>query len=75
MAGTNTGVRYTVDNVRPDVWLDAQKKAVNGFLITVTLTDYNETHEVRVIDQSKAAAKAAIEKLLTWRDDLATLGQ
>jgi hypothetical protein len=67
-------VKCQVKSARPDVFLDDQGKAINGWSLTVYLVDFNETHQVRVATQDKKEAAQKISTLIAWRESLLDLG-
>lgn len=67
--------RYTIERTAPTVYLDARNNAVQGFIVYVNLTDYNESHDIRVASLDPKIVTKAVEKLLADRDALANLGE
>jgi len=67
--------RFLIERTAPTVYLDARGNAVQGFLVLVHLTDYDELHEVRVPNLTPATVEKEINKLLANRDALANLGK
>lgn len=65
---------YSIIRTAPTVYLDDMGNAVNGYLLTVYLKAFDETHQVRVSSTKAAEAKAECEKLVDWRQALANLG-
>lgn len=70
----NTNKRYTIVRMSPTTYIDEFGKAVNGWLITFRLNDYNEVGEVRVSSMDVTETTKAIEAVITYRDSLAQLG-
>lgn len=66
---------YKVENVQPDVYLDAGGKPVRGYVVRVSLLKYAEIHDIQVASLDPKVVKAAVEKLVVNRDALAALGQ
>lgn len=64
-------LRFTIDRVSPTVYLDNKSNAVNGYLIEVTLLDYNEGHVLRVASLDEKIVNKAVNDLLKQRDALA----
>ena len=65
---------YHVDGARDYTYLDKQGKPVNGFMLTVTLYEFDEVISVPVPDMKAATARKAIEERLNDRRALADLG-
>ncbi len=65
---------YTVIDSQPTVYQDEKRQVVNGVLVRFRMNAYDEVHEVRVPSLIKALVKAAIEKMVTERDELVSLG-
>lgn len=63
--------RYTIIDTQPTTYNDPVKGIVNGVLIRFRLDDYDELHEVRIPSMDNALARAAIERVLKQRDELA----
>ena len=66
---------YTVLDTQPTVYQDPVKGIVNGVLVRFTIDDYNEVHEVRVLEMNVKTVQAATEKVVKQRDELASLGK
>lgn len=66
--------KYTVVSVQNTVYLDKGGKAVNGYIVTASLPDYNEELQVKVPNIEPATVKAELDKLTANRDALAKLG-
>ena len=58
---------YTVDRTAPTTYLDKSGKVVNGFQVTVTLSDFDEVHLINVPTLDKATVKVEADKLLKNR--------
>ena len=68
-------MEYTIDKTAPTIYLDPTGNAIQGYRVTVTLIEFNETHYVQVPDLGPATVKAKVEKLLSDRKALATLSE
>ena len=66
-------MNYEILSTTPTVYQDPVKGVVNGVLVKVRLTKYNEVHDVRVPEMNVATVKKAVEKLSADRDALAGL--
>jgi len=65
---------YKVENVQPDVFLDAGGKPVRGYTVRVSLLAFGEIHDVQVATLNPDVVEKAIEELLANREALAALG-
>lgn len=66
---------YTILSTTPAVFQDRDNSIVNGVLVKFNIQPYDEVHEVRVAKMDVSLVKAAIEKTVSERDLLASLGQ
>jgi len=65
---------YSIVSTEPTIYQNGSKQIVNGVLVRILLTDYNEVHEVRVPSMSVEAVKAEADRIVKERDALAALG-
>lgn len=65
---------YTIEKTAPTVYLDNRGNAVQGYLVFVNLTAYNESHELRLPSLDSKVVEKAADKLLADRDALANIG-
>ncbi len=61
----------TVQRVQNNVYLDNSGQAVNGFLLYIYLSAYDETLTVNVPNMNESTVKAAVDKITKQRDALA----
>jgi len=66
--------RYVVERTQPTVYVGRSGRPVNGFLVYVTLLNYDETHELRVETLDPETVGLAVDQLITQRRALAELG-
>ena len=66
--------KYEIKKVSPHVYLDQVDNAVQGFKVTLYLPAYDETHFLSVPSTDPEVVKTAAEKLISDRENLASLG-
>lgn len=66
--------KYQIETTRPEPYLDDLGKVVQGFTVTVKLTEFDELQEIQVSSLSPEIVKPIIEKLLSDREALRDLG-
>ena len=67
--------KYSVDNVQNTVYLGKNNQAINGYLVTVSFSEYDEQIQLKVPDIKPETVKAAIDTYLKNRVALAGLGK
>ena len=65
---------YEIVSTVPTIYQERDNTVVNGVLVRFRILSYDEVHEVRVPKMDVSTVKTAIEKVITQRDELATLG-
>lgn len=65
---------YRVERTQPTVYLDKAGRPVQGFVVYVLLTKFDELHELHVPSLDANTVKEAVELLYEQRDALAELG-
>ena len=65
---------YKINFTDKTTYNDPVKGIINGVLVSYTMTDYNEVHEIRVPTMDANLVKAEIEKAIKARDELSALG-
>ena len=66
---------YVIQRTAPTVYLDQTGAAVNGFKVTVYLSQFDETHFINVPSLDPAVVTAEADKLEKNRAALAALSQ
>lgn len=66
--------KYKINFTDKTTYNDPVKGVINGVLVSYTMTDYNEVHEIRVPTMDANLIKSEIEKAITARDEIAALG-
>lgn len=66
--------RYVIERTQNTVYVGRSGRPVNGYLVYVTLLDYNETHEIRVETLEPEVVGPAVDQLIERRSALAALG-
>lgn len=66
--------RYVIERTQNTVYVDRSGRPVSGYLVYVTLLDYNETHELRVETLEPDVVSQAVDQLIERRSALAALG-
>jgi hypothetical protein len=64
---------YTIDRTAPAFYLDNRGNPVRGYQVSVTLTQWQEGHDLFVPSLEAEVIKAAADKLLAQRQALAKL--
>jgi len=64
---------FTIDRTTPTVYIDKSGKPVQGYLIQLTLLEFDEVHELRVPSLTKSVVEKAAKDLLAQRRALAEL--
>jgi len=64
---------YQVVRTSPHIYTDQLGGVINGYLVTVYLPQFDETHQVRVSSLKTDAAVKEIDELLKWRVALSEL--
>lgn len=69
------GAKYKVESTAPTMYINAKNQTVQGYIVYIQLTDYNELHEIRVPSLDTNVVKTAADKLLADRNNLASIGE
>lgn len=64
---------YKVTATQPFTYLDSLNQIVNGFRVFVTLTQFDEVHQVMVPNLNPETVKSAVQTLVTNRKALSQL--
>jgi len=65
--------QYSVERTNPTMYINEANQTIQGFIVFVRLTDYDELHEIRVPSLDPKVVSKAIDKLVANRDALAGL--
>ena len=68
-------VKYTVQSTRPDVQVNKSGTPVRGYVLSVYLSEWDETHDIFVDQLDPKVAQKAIDKLIENRQAISSLGQ
>jgi len=66
---------FTIDRTQPTTFLDNAGNPIDGFLVTVTLTQWNEGHQVQVASLAPNDVGVAIQQLIEDRQALDDLSE
>jgi hypothetical protein len=66
--------KYVVDKTESTTYVDRTNAVVNGFSVTFTLSQYDETYTIQVPALNASLIEAEVKRISDERDKLAKLG-